>query len=226
LMADIAHIAGIVAAGMHPTPIGFAHVTTTTTHKTLRGPRGGMIMGDSEHGSLLDKTVFPGFQGGPLMHVIAGKAVALGEALRPAFRSYIRDVLANARALADSLQGHGLRVVSGGTDNHLMLVDLTALDISGRKAERLLEAAGITANKNAIPNDARPPTQTSGIRLGTPAMTTRGLGTAEMTSIGRWIADILRDPDGEAAISTVKQRVGELCAAFPLPGVHSAAASR
>lgn len=220
LFADIAHIAGIVAARMHPTPIGHAQLTTTTTHKTLRGPRGGMIMSDESHGALVDKTVFPGMQGGPLMHVIAGKAVAFGEALKPAFRDYISTVLANARALAETIQEHGLRVVSGGTDNHLMLVDLTALGISGRKAERVLEAAGMTANKNAIPNDTRPPTQTSGIRLGTPAMTTRGMTPDHMRTIGRWIAEVLHTPDDLAKIASVRAQVHDLTSAFPLPGVE------
>ncbi|HVB64904.1 MAG TPA: serine hydroxymethyltransferase, partial [Nitrolancea sp.] len=172
LMADIAHIAGIVAVGLHPTSIGNAHITTTTTHKTLRGPRGGMVMSDAARGLAIDKTLFPGIQGGPLMHVIAGKAVAFGEALTPAYRTYIEHVLENARVLAETLQGEGLRIVSGGTDNHLMLVDVTSLGMSGRKAERVLDSVGITANKNTIPGETRPPTQTSGIRLGTPAMTT------------------------------------------------------
>jgi glycine hydroxymethyltransferase len=223
LMADIAHIAGIIAAGLHPTSIGAAHITTTTTHKTLRGPRGGMIMADAEHGAVIDKTIFPGIQGGPLMHVIAGKAVAFREALQPAFREYIIRVVDNARALAETLQEHELRVVSGGTDNHLVLVDLTAFGISGRKAERALEAAGMTANKNAIPGDTRPPTQTSGIRLGTPAVTTRGFGVAEMRAIGAWIAEVLRDPDDTATIQRVRVRAGELSAGFPLPGVRERA---
>jgi glycine hydroxymethyltransferase len=219
LLADIAHIAGIVAAGLHPTSIGAAHITTTTTHKTLRGPRGGMIMADAERAESVNKTLFPGLQGGPLMHVIAGKAVAFGEALQPAFRDYIERVLENATVLAESVQEHGLRIISGGTDNHLMLIDLTAAGISGRKAERVLEAAGITANKNAIPNDPRPPMQTSGIRLGTPAITTRGFGPTELRLVGRWIAEVVHEPDNPALIGSIRDRTREMAAAFPLPGV-------
>jgi glycine hydroxymethyltransferase len=219
LLADIAHIAGIVAAAMHPSSIGAAHITTTTTHKTLRGPRGGMIMADDERAEAVNKTLFPGLQGGPLMHVIAGKAVAFGEALQPAFRAYIEQVLENAAALAEAVQEHGLRVISGGTDNHLMLIDLTAAGISGRKAERVLEAAGITANKNAIPNDPRPPMQTSGVRLGTPAVTTRGFGTAEMRKVGRWVAEVVHDPDNETLIASIRNQTRDMAGAFPLPGV-------
>ena len=226
LLADIAHIAGIVAVGLHPSPIGHAHITTTTTHKTLRGPRGGMIMADEDHATAINKSVFPGLQGGPLMHVIAGKAVALGEALQPSFKTYIEAVLANAAALSDSIQEHGLRVISGGTDNHLMLVDLTEAGISGRKAERALERAGITANKNAIPNDPRPPMQTSGIRLGSPAMTTRGFGESEMKQVGRWIAEVVHAPDDEDLTSRVREQVKEMCANAPLPGVERGAPAR
>jgi glycine hydroxymethyltransferase len=226
LMADIAHIAGIVAVGLHPTSIGHAHITTTTTHKTLRGPRGGMIMADDELATDINKSVFPGMQGGPLMHVIAGKAVALGEALQPSFKAYIQQVLANAAALAESVQEHGLRVLSGGTDNHLMLVDLTDAGISGRKAERALEKAGITANKNAIPNDPRPPMQTSGIRLGSPAMTTRGFGVDEMRQVGRWIGEVVRSPEDEELLARIRGQVTEMCAGFPLPGVERGAPAR
>lgn len=222
LMADIAHIAGIVAVGLHPTSIGHAHITTTTTHKTLRGPRGGMIMADDDYAAAINKSVFPGMQGGPLMHVIAGKAVALGEALQPSYTTYIQNVIANAAALAESVQEHGLRVLSGGTDNHLMLVDLTTAGISGRKAERALEKAGITANKNAIPNDPRPPMQTSGIRLGSPAMTTRGFGVAEMRQVGNWIGDVVRSPEDEELLAQIRGQVTEMCAGFPLPGVERA----
>ena len=218
LMADIAHIAGIVAAGLHPSPVGAAQIVTTTTHKTLRGPRGGMILCDEEYATAIDKTVFPGTQGGPLMHIIAGKAVAFGEALKPAFRDYIERVLENARVLAETLQAEGFRIVSGGTDNHLMLVDLTPLGISGRKAERALDAVGITVNKNAIPNDPRPPAQASGIRLGTPAMTTRGFGPDEMRLTGRLIARVLRYPDDEGVRERVRGEVNELVGQFPLPG--------
>ncbi|MGA7671951.1 MAG: serine hydroxymethyltransferase [Nitrolancea sp.] len=220
LMADIAHIAGMVAVGLHPTSIGNAHITTTTTHKTLRGPRGGMIMSDAEHGKGIDKTLFPGMQGGPLMHVIAGKAVALGEALTPDYRAYIERVLENAKVLADTIQSEGLRVVSGGTDNHLMLVDLTSLNMSGRKAERLLDEVGITANKNAIPGDTRPPTQTTGIRLGSPAMTTRGFGPDEMRTTGRLIATVLRSPDDVTVMESARAEVAELVSSLPLPGVR------
>jgi glycine hydroxymethyltransferase len=219
LMADIAHIAGMVAVGLHPTSIGKAHITTTTTHKTLRGPRGGMIMSDEDHGKGIDKTLFPGMQGGPLMHVIAGKAVALGEALTPDYHTYIEHVLENARTLAETLQAEGLRIVSGGTDNHLMLVDLTSLDMSGRKAERLLDQVGITANKNTIPGDKRPPTQTTGIRLGSPAMTTRGFGPDEMRATGHLIARVLRAPDDEMVMESARREVAELVSGLMLPGV-------
>jgi glycine hydroxymethyltransferase len=219
LMADIAHIAGIVAVGLHPSSIGQAQITTTTTHKTLRGPRGGMVMADAEHGDAVNKTVFPGLQGGPLMHVIAAKAVGFGEALQPSFKEYIQNVLSNAHALSESLQEHGLRIISGGTDNHLMLVDLRPNDISGRKVQRLLEEAGITANRNSIPDDPRSPFQTSGIRFGSPAVTTRGFGVDEMKTIGRWIAEIVQAPDDESQVARIREQAEEMSAAFPLPGV-------
>jgi glycine hydroxymethyltransferase len=225
MMADIAHIAGIVAAGRHPTSIGNAHITTSTTHKTLRGPRGGIIMTDAETGKEIDKLVFPGVQGGPLMHVIAAKAVAFEEALQPDFKVYIDQVLENAKILAETLTENGLRIVSGGTDNHLMLVDLTALDISGRKAERVLESAGITLNKNAIPNDPRPPMQASGIRIGSPAMTSRGMGVPEMRVIGNLIAEILKNADDEAVLARCRDQSRELAVQFPLPGDPVAALS-
>jgi glycine hydroxymethyltransferase len=218
LMADIAHIAGIIAAGMHPTSIGNAHITTTTTHKTLRGPRGGMVMADTDLGKEIDKLVFPGVQGGPLMHVIAAKAVALGEALDPEFETYIGRVIENAKVLAESLTSHGLRIVSGGTDNHLLLVDLTALNMSGRKAERVLDSTGITTNKNAIPNDPRPPMQASGIRIGTPAMTTRGMGITEMRTIGALIAEVLKNADDAETLERCRAQARELVQQFPLPG--------
>jgi glycine hydroxymethyltransferase len=218
MMADIAHIAGIVAAGKHPTSIGNAHITTSTTHKTLRGPRGGIIMTDAETGKEIDKLVFPGVQGGPLMHVIAAKAVAFHEALQPDFKTYIDQVLENAKVLAESLTENGLRIVSGGTDNHLMLVDLTSLDISGKKAERVLEEAGITLNKNAIPNDPRPPMQASGVRIGTSAMTSRGMGVNEMKVIGRLIADTVKNADDETVIARNRDQARELVKQFPLPG--------
>ncbi|MDQ3655260.1 MAG: serine hydroxymethyltransferase [Chloroflexota bacterium] len=219
LFADIAHPAGLIAAGLHPSPIGHAHVTMTTTHKTLRGPRGGMILSSEEFAKDVDRTVFPGFQGGPLMHVIAGKAVAFGEALTPAFRSYSQAVIDNARAMADELIASGLPIVSGGTDTHLMLVDVGSLGLSGRKAERLLDQVGITCNKNTIPGDTRPPTQASGIRLGTPAVTTRGFGTDECRQVARWIAEIVREPDAADQHTAIAGQVEELTAAYPLPGV-------
>lgn len=219
LLADIAHIAGIVVAGLHPSPIGAAHITSTTTHKTLRGPRGGMLMADDAHGDAVNKTLFPGLQGGPLMHIIAAKAVAFGEALQPSFKDYIAAVLANASALAWTLQEHGLQVVSGGTDNHLMLVDLRESGVSGRKMQRVLEAAGMTTNRNSVPNDPRSAFQTSGIRLGTPAVTTRGFGTAELRQIGRWVAELVHDPDNEQLIERTRRQAQELSRAFPLPGV-------
>ena len=223
LMADIAHYAGLVAGGVYPNPFPHAHVVTTTTHKTLRGPRGGLILtNDKKLAKKLDSAVFPGLQGGPLMHVIAAKAVAFGEALRPEFKAYARQVIDNARALADSLQQAGFRIVSNGTDSHLMLVDLTPKGVSGADAEVALERAGITTNKNGIPFDPLPPVQTSGIRVGTPAGTTRGLGEAEFRQVGRWIGEVL---DGVAAggdNSAVEARVrGEVLALtkrFPIYG--------
>lgn len=215
VLADIAHIAGMVAVGRHPSPIPHCAFTTTTTHKTLRGPRGGMAMCNAEHAGILDKAVFPGIQGGPLMHVIAAKAVAFGEALSPEFRSYIDRVLANAQALSTSLVELGWRMVSGGTDNHLMLLDLGADGISGKKAEARLEAAGITANKNTVPFDTRKPFIASGIRLGTPAVTSRGMGIDEMRAIAGFIDRVLRSDD-ETEWATVRREVRELCSAFPL----------
>ena len=226
LWADIAHIAGLVVADLHPSPIPHAHFTTTTTHKTLRGPRGGLIMANDAVAEeyKLNRMVFPGIQGGPLMHVIAAKAVAFGEALQPAFHDYQRRIVENAAALARSLQAQGLRLVSGGTDNHLMLVDLSRSDglteISGKKAEKALDAAGITANKNTIPFDPRPPLVTSGIRLGSPAVTTRGFGPAEMERVAGWIVEVLRKIDDEQTHRRIEQEVQALCAEFPVPG-HS-----
>ncbi|AWM77396.1 serine hydroxymethyltransferase [Phenylobacterium parvum] len=223
LMADIAHYAGLVAGGVYPNPFPHAHVVTTTTHKTLRGPRGGLILtNDKKLAKKLDSAVFPGLQGGPLMHVIAAKAVAFGEALRPEFKAYARQVVDNARALADSLQQAGFRIVSNGTDSHLMLVDLTPKGVNGADAEIALERAGITTNKNGIPFDPLPPVQTSGIRVGTPAGTTRGFGEDEFRQVGRWIGEVL---DGVAAggdNSAVEARVrGEVLALtkrFPIYG--------
>ncbi len=219
LMADIAHIAGLVAAGVHPSPVPYAHFVTTTTHKTLRGPRGAMIMTDDpELGKMVDKSVFPGMQGGPLMHVIAAKAVAFKEALQPSFKEYAVQIVKNAKALAESLMENGLNLVSGGTDNHLMLVDLRNLGISGKKAERLLGEVGITVNKNTIPDDPLPPTRASGIRIGTPALTTRGMKQGEMREIGRIIADVLKAPEDEGVKERARRKVRELTEAFPLYG--------
>jgi glycine hydroxymethyltransferase len=219
LMVDMAHIAGLVAAGLHPSPVPHADVVTTTTHKTLRGPRGALILCREQYARAIDRAVFPGLQGGPLMHVIAGKAVALREAMQPSFRAYQEAVLANAATLAAALQQGGLRVVSGGTDTHLLLVDLTALNMSGKKAERLLGEAGITVNKNAIPFDTRPPAVTSGIRIGSPALTTRGMGTDEMRTIAGWILDVLKSGGDEAVIARVRREVEALCERFPVPGI-------
>lgn len=215
-MADIAHIAGLVAAGIHPSPIPYAHFVTTTTHKTLRGPRGGMIMCKAEFAKDIDKAVFPGAQGGPLMHVIAAKAVALKEALTPEFKQYQEQIVKNAKKLAETLISEGLRLVTGGTDNHLMLVDLRPFKITGNIAEKALEKAGFTVNKNTIPFDPEKPTVTSGIRIGTPAVTTRGMKEDEMVKIGKLISKVLRSPDDEKVISEVRKEVQELCDAFPL----------
>ena len=216
LLADIAHIAGLVAAGLHPSPVPHAAVVTSTTHKTLRGPRGGLILCRESYAKAIDKNVFPGFQGGPLMHVIAAKAVAFHEALQPEFKAYQGQVLANARVLAAELAGYGLRLISGGTDNHLMLVDLGPLGITGREAEAWLDEAGITVNKNSIPYDPQPPAVTSGIRLGTPALTTRGMREGEMQIVARLIWRTLAGR-GEAAIAReVRDAVAELTAGFPL----------
>ncbi len=222
LMVDMAHFAGLVAGGVFPSPLPHAHVVTTTTHKTLRGPRGGMVLGnDEELGKKINSAVFPGLQGGPLEHVIAAKAVALGEALTPAFRTYARAVLENARALAASLTESGLAIVSGGTDSHLMLVDLRPKKLTGKLAETALERAGITCNKNGIPFDPEKPTVTSGVRLGSPAATTRGFGQAEFRQVGGLIAEVLdglaaKGEDNHAVEAAVRRKVGALCARFPV----------
>jgi glycine hydroxymethyltransferase len=218
LMADIAHTAGLVAAGEHPSPVGHAQIVTTTTHKTLRGPRGGMIMSDAEYAKAINSSVFPGTQGGPLMHAIAAKAVAFGEALQPEFTEYARRIRANAQALATGLMERGLKLISGGTDNHLMLVDLTPLGITGAQAEKALDRAGLTVNKNAIPNDQQPPMKTSGIRIGTPAVTTRGMGVTEMEQIAAWIVQVLETSDDQSLQSRIADEVRELCARYPVPG--------
>jgi glycine hydroxymethyltransferase len=217
LLGDIAHIAGLVASGLHPDPIPHCHVVTTTTHKTLRGPRGGLILtSDAELGKKLDKSVFPGSQGGPLEHVIAGKAVAFGEALKPEFKTYSAQVIENARALAEQLQNRGLKLVSNGTDNHLILVDLRSVSLTGKQADQLVSTVNITANKNTIPFDPQSPFVTSGLRLGSPAMTTRGLGVTEFTEIGNIISDRLLSPDSDIVTQDCRQRVAALCDRFPL----------
>lgn len=213
---DMAHIAGIVAAGLHPSPVAYAHFVTTTTHKTLRGPRGGMILSRQPWASAINRSIFPGIQGGPLMHTIAAKAVAFGEALRPSFRSYIEQVLRNAQVLAEALLGEGLRVVSEGTDNHLILLDLRPVGLTGKEAERLLDEVGITANKNAIPHDTASPLVTSGIRFGTPAMTTRGLGAQEMQEIARLIGRVLKNPAHSEIKGQVRSKVQEIMLSFPV----------
>jgi len=217
LMVDMAHYAGLVAAGIHDNPVPVADFVTSTTHKTLRGPRGGIAMCRSADAKMLDRSVFPGQQGGPLMHVIAGKAVAFAEALRPEFRQYAMKVVENAKALAEALASGGVRLVSGGTDNHLMLVDVTPLGIGGKTAEQVLDRCGITCNKNMIPFDERKPMDPSGIRLGTPALTTRGLGVAEMTQVAAWILKVLKNPESEPVIATTRRDVAELAEQFPVP---------
>ena len=216
LMVDMAHIAGLVAAGLHPSPVPHADFVTTTTHKTLRGPRGGMVLCRAEHAKTIDSRVFPGMQGGPLMHVIAAKAVALKEALSPDFKSYQQQIVKNAQALAQALMSQGFRLTSGGTDNHLMLVDLRKSELTGKVAQEALDKARITVNKNAVPFDTRSPFVTSGIRLGTPAVTTRGMKEKEMEQIGDFIVRALNHVADEQALQTVGGKVGELCRKFPV----------
>ncbi len=216
LMADIAHIAGLVAAGLHPSPLPHADFVTTTTHKTLRGPRGGMIMCRAEHAKAIDKMIFPGIQGGPLVHVIAAKAVALKEALEQKFRDYQAMVIKNAKTLAGELVKRGFKIISGGTDNHMMLVDLTSKGITGKDAEEALGKACITVNKNVIPYDKRPPAVTSGIRLGTPCVTTRGMGGAEIVEIADVLSSVIQNNKDAAAISALAQRIDSLCNRFPI----------
>ena len=214
LMVDMAHIAGLVAAGMHPSPVPYADVVTTTTHKTLRGPRGGMILCREQYAKQIDKAVFPGTQGGPLMHIIAAKAVALGEALTPEFKEYQKNIVKNAATLADALKAEGFDIVSDGTDNHLILLDLRSMGITGKDLEHKLDEVHITANKNAIPNDPESPFVTSGIRLGTPAVTSRGFGEAEMRQIARWIKEVATD--FEASKDRISAEVQALCEKFPI----------
>ncbi|MBN2846767.1 MAG: serine hydroxymethyltransferase [Deltaproteobacteria bacterium] len=216
IMADIAHIAGLVTAGLHPSPVPVCEYVTTTTHKTLRGPRGGMIMCKEDYAKVLNSRVFPGSQGGPLMHIIAAKAVAFKEALKPEFKEYQAQIVKNAKALAGGLVSQGLRLVSGGTDNHLMLIDLTDKGLTGRDVEDALDRAGITTNKNGIPFDTKSPMVTSGIRLGTPALTTRGMGEKEMRIIAGLIASIIDDIENESLIADVRGEVKRLCESFPL----------
>jgi len=219
LMVDMAHIAGLVAARLHPSPVPVADVVTSTTHKTLRGPRGGLILSGAEYGDRLDKQIFPGIQGGPLMHVIAAKAVALNEALQPAFTAYQEDVVRNAKTLAEVLLGAGIGLVSGGTDNHMLLLDLRELGVTGKEAEAMLGEAGITVNKNAIPGDPLGPAVTSGIRIGTPAITSRGMKGAEMKRIAEWIADVLQNGRTDpSAIDRTRRQVAALCREHPMPG--------
>jgi len=215
-MVDMAHIAGLVAAGLHPSPVPFADFVTTTTHKTLRGPRGGMVLCRAEHAKAIDSRVFPGLQGGPLMHVIAAKAVALKEALSPEFKSYQQQIIKNARELAHALMSNGFRLTSGGTDNHLMLVDLRKSELTGKVAQETLDRARITVNKNAVPFDTRSPFVTSGIRIGTPAVTTRGMKEKEMELIGDFIVRALKHPADEQVLRTIAGEVGELCRQFPV----------
>ena len=215
-MADIAHIAGLVATGLHPTSVGVVNFTTTTTHKTLRGPRGGAIMCNNEYAPAIDKAVFPGMQGGPLMHTITAKAVCFEEALRPSFREYNKQIIKNAKVLAETLMNNGLRLVSGGTDNHLMLLDLTDQGITGLEAETALGKAGITVNKNTIPNETKSPFVTSGLRVGTPAVTSRGMKEAEMRQIGTWIATVVKDINNDAMIKKVQADVTAMAGRFTL----------
>lgn len=217
LLVDMAHFAGLVASGHHPSPMPYADYVTTTTHKTLRGPRGGMILTNSEEkAKIINSRIFPGIQGGPLEHVIAGKAVAFGEALKPEFKAYSENVIKNAKVLAEALLSEGFKLVTGGTDNHLILVDLSDREITGKLAENSLDEAGITVNKNTVPNEKRSPFVTSGVRIGTPALTTRGMGTTEMKQIAKWIAQVLNNAEDVALKAKVHEDVKQLCKQFPI----------
>lgn len=216
LLVDMAHFAGLVAAGVHPSPVPHAHYVTSTTHKTLRGPRGGIILTTNENAKALNSKIFPGIQGGPLEHVIAAKAVAFGEALKPEFKTYIQQVVANSKALAKAMLDQGFELVTGGTDNHLILVDLSNRDITGKDAEIALDHAGITVNKNTVPNEKRSPFVTSGVRIGTPALTTRGMKESDMSTIAVWIAEVLKDHTNSAKLTKIKAQVRELCLKFPI----------
>jgi glycine hydroxymethyltransferase len=216
-MVDMAHIAGLIAGDQHPSPVPWADFVTSTTHKTLRGPRSGFVLCKKDWAAKINQTVFPGIQGGPLMHVIAAKAIGFGEALLPAFKSYAAQIIANARTLAHELLERKFRLVSGGTDNHLMLVDVTSRGATGKQAEKALDAAGITVNRNSIPFDGRPPLDPSGIRIGTPALTTRGMKETEMRLIGGWIGDVLAAPSDTSVQARVRTQVMELCRQYPAP---------
>jgi glycine hydroxymethyltransferase len=215
-LVDMAHFAGLVAGGVHPSPVPHAHIVTSTTHKTLRGPRAGMILSKQEFAAAIDKVVFPGMQGGPLVHIIAAKAVCFREAMQPDFRDYARQVVANAKVLAETLATEGFRIISGGTDTHLMLVDVFSKGMLGSEAEKALDQAGITVNKNAIPFDTNPPMKPSGIRIGTPALTTRGMKEAEMRQVGRWISEALHQRTDAAVLAKIREQVLELADTFPL----------
>jgi glycine hydroxymethyltransferase len=217
LMVDMAHYAGLVAVGLHNNPVPVADFVTTTTHKTLRGPRAGLCLAKEEYGKTINSRVFPGIQGGPLMHIIAGKAICFGEAMRPEFKKYGQQIIDNAKTLAEALLAGGLKLVSGGTDNHLMLADVTPLSIGGKLAEETLDRCGITVNKNMIPYDERKPVDPSGIRIGTPALTTRGMGTSEMRTIGGWIVEALRAPSDEKSLNRIRDDICALCKQFPVP---------
>jgi glycine hydroxymethyltransferase len=223
LMVDMSHIAGLIAGGQHVSPTPYADIITTTTHKTLRGPRGGLILTKAALAEAVDKAVFPGTQGGPHIHTIAGKAVAFGEALQPEFKDYARRIVENAAALAEALIAGGLRLVSGGTDNHLILADCNSMNISGLKAQNALQGSGIVTNKNTIPYDQRSPFVASGLRLGTPALTSRGMGPAEMQRVAAWILRVLKDPDGEGVRESVRREVAEFARTYPVPGITDAA---
>ncbi len=216
LLVDMAHFAGLVAGGAHPSPIPFADITTTTTHKTLRGPRGGLILSNQKNAKKINSKVFPGTQGGPLQHIIAAKAVAFQEALKPEFKTYAQNVISNAKTLGETLKSRGLKLVTDGTDNHLLLIDLSKNELTGKTAETALDLAGITVNKNTVPNEKRSPFVTSGIRIGSPALTTRGMMKNEMVTIGHWIADVIENPDNENLLRKIRQDVKHLCEDFPI----------
>jgi glycine hydroxymethyltransferase len=219
LMVDMAHYSGLVAGGVHNSPVPHADFVTTTTHKTLRGPRSGIVLCKEEYAKDVDKTVFPGLQGGPLVHIIAAKAVCFGEAMQPSFKTYAKQIVANAKALAETLVNGGIKLASGGTDNHLMLCDVTTIGLSGKIAEQALDRAAITVNKNMIPYDSRKPLDPSGIRIGTAALTTRGMKEAEMKRVGAWILEVLKAPDDAAVTERVKGEVAEFTKSFPVPGI-------